>query len=276
MNEIPVTRLRVSFEFEATDPKGLELLHSLTTQAPAQFDLKISTLMRAPPIAEAPEPAEDWSKLLIPDLFCRWGWVTTVFNLEAETARSRAQAQKLGRSLPDAPAKKPPPLPAQQAAPAAFDDDKLEVRYPDPLPPPAAPPPPPPPPAPPPAQQQAETPKPDAPKSRAEALVTVANVAQDIARAALVGKTVPVTPQKPADPAKKGVRERLRDKLRALYRAGDPIPGNKELGAELGASNVHIGVALAELKRIEAIHYEWRPDPTPEDETRQRRFVTKA
>jgi hypothetical protein len=104
----------------------------------------------------------------------------------------------------------------------------------------------------------------------------VANVAQDIARAALVGKTVPVTPQKPADPAKKGVRERLRDKLRALYRAGDPIPGNKELGAELGASNVHIGVALAELKRIEAIHYEWRPDPTPEDETRQRRFVTKA
>lgn len=285
LTEIPVTRLRVSFELEATDPQGLELLHLITSQSPGQFDLKISALTEATPIATAPKPAEDWSKLVAPRLWLQRGRLTEILDLERDLLalergfrEAREAAQDLGARLPsggDYHGPIPPSQVSPLTTPGAFDNDKLEVRYSDPLPPPAAAPAAPPPP---PSAKKAETPAPTpaAPKSRAEALVMVANVAQDIAKAAPVGKTVPVTPQIPAGPTKMGLRQRLIEKLRALYRSGEPIPGNKELGAELGASKDHIGVALAELRRIEAINYEWRPDPTPEDETLQRRFVTKA
>ncbi len=54
------------------------------------------------------------------------------------------------------------------------------------------------------------------------------------------------------------------------------MPGNKTIAAAIGCSLTGLSALLSILRTDGAIDYEWRPAPSPDDETLQKRFVTRA
>jgi hypothetical protein len=275
LTEIPATHLRIVLEFNMKDTNGLELLRTIQgTYHWFNLVTKVSALTEAPLTEGAPPTqAEDWSKLVTPKLSIESGRITNILQRESGlvvvldrfSKKLREDERNLGeiiRSQVAALTETPPTLTAPPRIftdPAATQEAMRGQERPlaSPEPAPSQPP-----------------PEPPAPESHAEALVMGTHAA-DATPKLPTGKTVPVSPQ-PARATPPTLSERLIAYLRDLKTKGQAMPGNRDMADVLGISVKQFSVLLTNLRAKEAVDYEWRPDPTPDDQSLQRRFVTKA
>ena len=261
--EIPVTRLGVTFVIPLEDPEALNFLHRAVETAAGRFDFKLTAFADCaspPPV----KPAEDWSKLVTPKLLIESGRITEILRRERDlivldscSEKTRVDVNLLGEMIRrDHLAMTGTTPPLRSPVPKPADPEPSEYHGPIP-----------------PSQAQLPT----EPTSRVEAAHQIIEAAQESVKSHRIAPPPPAPLPAPAFTSRPGtLGERLIAYLRDLKSKGQPMPGNRDIADFLGVSAKQFPVLLTGLRAKEAVDYEWRPAPTLEDQTLQRRFVTKA